>query len=272
MMKFIKLSDTVVAGNPAGNPTGSPNNKLYPSLDQYSLCILVGVTGVGKTTLKKKLLETYQFYSLPGRRTLTDKIILPLMQQEGEKGPVHDRCKRFSYTKAFRTAHPGGMGVVLSQIRINPQGHSIPFLFDGLRGVDEVSYAAKALPSAFFIVLTAPDHLRVKRLLSRRDDFDRTHGNHRTLDPTLFNTICTLQQREQLIEYVKKNGIQLENLYEKVKIVVKEKQNYDQDAAKKILISKIPDRTLVMDTSKYSPQEMVAAMAGQLENRFFLDD
>ncbi|MEZ4622200.1 MAG: hypothetical protein R2867_42765 [Caldilineaceae bacterium] len=47
------------------------------------------------------------------------------------------------------------------------------WIFDGLRGANEVAAAATALPKAHFVVLDAPDLIRVQRLLGRSDAFDR---------------------------------------------------------------------------------------------------
>ena len=49
-------------------------------------------------------------------------------------------------------------------------------VFDGLRGTNEVAYAAVTLPHARFALLDAPDWERLKRLLGRNDDFDHIAG------------------------------------------------------------------------------------------------
>lgn len=257
VMKFFNLSDTIGAG--------TTDNKQYRMLTAFSTCILVGLTGAGKTTLKKKLLETYPFYLLPGRRTLTDRITLPLMQQnDGTDGPVHDRVQRFAYTKAFRDIHPGGMGYVLSQIRIKALSRSTPLLFDGLRGLDEVRYAARAIPSAFFIVLVAPDHLRIKRLLSRQDPFDCTQSGIKALTPQAVNNILSPEQAEELFAYVHRHEIPESLLNEKISIVAKEKENYFQEATVRFLMETVPDRTVSMDSSQNSPDEIIAAIHHRL--------
>ena len=256
-MQFLKLSDSLGVGN--------TKNDQYLPLDQFSSCILVGVTGVGKTTLKARLLEKYNFYPLPGRRALTDKIILPLVLPKDKiHKPVHDRCRRFAYTKAFRDLHPGGMGYVLSQIKIKMQSPSKPVLFDGLRGVDEVRYAACAMPSAFFIVLTVPDHLRIKRLLVRQDSFDHAEDGT-ALDPAWFEKIVSPGQCRELFDYVHKHGIPETKLYKKTRIVIKEKDNYDQEATRRFLMETVPDRTFAMDSSKHSPNEIIAAIDKHLQ-------
>ncbi|MCP3941783.1 MAG: hypothetical protein GY710_09920 [Desulfobacteraceae bacterium] len=260
-MQFFKLSDTIGAG--------TTDNEKYRMLNQFLPCIMVGVTGVGKTTLKKKLLEKYPFYPLPGRRTLTDRIILPLMQQKnGTKGPVHDRFQRFTYTKAFRNLHPGGMGYLLSQLKIKTISPSTPVLFDGLRGLDELRYAVQTIPSAFFIVLIAPDHLRVKRLLNRQDPFDHTKDDTAPLTPAEFNKIVPLDQKKALFDHVHKLGLSKALLYEKIRIVTKEKESYDQETTRRFLMENVPDRTFSIDSSQHSPGEIIAAIHNRLENFF----
>jgi len=262
-MEFLKLSDTIGAGN--------TKNPQYRPMKQFLSCILVGVTGVGKTTLKNKLLEKYSFYPLPGRRTLTNRIILPLMQQNhGAMEPVNDRSKRFAYTKAYRKLHPGGMGYVLSKIRIKTLSSSTPVLFDGLRGVQEVKYAARALPSAFFIVLTAPDHLRIKRLINRQDKFDQAKGPDTILDKAEFEKICSSHHQAKLFDHVHKHGISKASLHEKARIVIKEKENYDQETTTCFLTETIPDRTFSLDSSQHSPGEIVAAIDKYLQNKKIL--
>lgn len=259
-MQFFKLSDTIGAGD--------IKNDQYRPLDQFFSCILVGVTGAGKTTLKTGLLKKYRFYPLPGRRTLTDRIILPLMQQNDEThGPVNDRNRRFAYTKGFREIHRGGMGYLLSRIKIKDINCSTPVLFDGLRGIDEIRYASKAILSAFFIVLTAPDHIRIKRLMSRQDPFDKIKGRITASDVAQFEKICSSRQQKELFEYAKKIGISETALYEKAKIVIKEKKNYDPEAAGGFLSGTVPDRTIVIDSSKLSPRQIVAAVDMWLQNK-----
>lgn len=259
-MQFFKLSDAIGAGD--------TKNDQYRPLDQFFSCILVGVTGAGKTTLETRLLKKYLFYPLPGRRTLTNRIILPLMQQnDNTHGPVNDRNQRFAYTKGFRDIHPGGMGYVLSQIKIKDVNHSTPILFDGLRGIDEIRYAVKAIVSAFFIVLTAPDHIRIKRLLSRQDPFDKIKGRITASDVVQFKKICSSSQQEALFEYAKKIGVSEAAVYEKAKIMIKERENYDHEAASGFLTGTVPDRTIVIDSSKLSPQQIVATIDMRLQKK-----
>lgn len=250
-MQFIKIDDALGIGD--------TKDMAYKKLDRFFTCILVGVTGAGKTTLKSRLLERYKFYTLPDRRILTDKVILPMMQDDhGE--PVDDRNQRFTHTKAFREKYPGGMGYLLSKTRIRDIDPLTPVLFDGLRGVNEVAYAAKSIPTSFFIVLSAPEHIRIKRLLARGDSFDRIKGRITPRDVAAFKKICSPSQREELFEYVRQKKIPESQLYEKVKIVLKEKENYDQGAASSFIKNTISDRAIVIDSSKQSPEQIEATI------------
>jgi hypothetical protein len=259
-MQFFKLSDAIGVGD--------TKNDQYRPLGQFFPCILVGGTGAGKTTLKTRLLKKYRFYPLPGRRTLTDRIILPLMQQnDGTHGPVNDRNQRFAYTKGFRDIHPGGMGYVLSRIKIKDANLSTPILFDGLRGIDEIKYASRAILSAFFIVLTALDHVRIKRLMSRQDPFDKIKGNITESDMAEFKKIYSSCQQKTLFEYAKKTGLSEATLYEKATIITKERNNYDHEAASRFLVGTVPDRTIIIDSSKLSPQQIVTVVEMRLQNK-----
>jgi hypothetical protein len=256
-MQFIKIDDALGIGD--------TKDMAYGKLDRFFTCILVGVTGAGKTTLKSRLLERYKFYNLPDRRILTDKVILPMMQVD--HGVPVDRNQRFTHTKAFREKYPGGMGYLLSKTRIKDIDPLTPVLFDGLRGVNEVAYAAKSIPSSFFIVLSAPEHIRIKRLLARGDSFDRIKGRITPRDVAGFKTICSPSQRKELFEYVEQKKIPENQLYEKVKIVLKERENYDQGAASSFIKKNLSDRAILIDSSKQSPGQIEATLHRQLHDK-----
>src|SRR4030081_2034453 len=86
--------------------------------------------------------------------------------------PVTDRVKRFEYTARYRARYPGGMAHALSRLAVDPAGAGSLLLFDGLRGLNEVQHAATYFPQGHFIVLDAPDTVRLARLLKRADTFD----------------------------------------------------------------------------------------------------
>ncbi|RMF03198.1 MAG: hypothetical protein D6768_06510, partial [Chloroflexi bacterium] len=170
-MKF--LSDNLAfSTHPADFPAG------FAPLATLPLVILVGLTGVGKSTVVAGLQRRVPFTLLPNRRALTDDTIIAAMQTEAGR-PVQletDRLKRFEYTARYRQKYPGGMAHALSRLALRQDAARQPVLFDGLRGRDEVWHAVELFPAARFVVLDAPDRVRLSRLLTRNDAFDRVEG------------------------------------------------------------------------------------------------
>jgi dephospho-CoA kinase len=206
-------------------------------LSHLPFFILVGVTGVGKTTTLEALRQVgVQFSSLPDRREITDAAIFG-----GEV--VRDREQRFAKTAAYRQAHPGGMAEALEQVFVQLDA---PILFDGLRGLNEVEYAAQAFGLARFIALDAPDLVRVERLLGRGDTFD-------AVSHTALRQIAGLEQIFSPQEIAHLEAIQHPELEEKVKIVVTERQNYDPKAANSFLQGLSGNRVLYVDTTLEPP-------------------
>ncbi|HEY0832691.1 MAG TPA: AAA family ATPase, partial [Azospirillum sp.] len=149
---------------------GAPLPAGWASLADAELLVLVGVTGAGKSTALAALDERRVAYSLlPDRRVVTDRVIIPLY----DAGAVLDRVRRFEITQRFTRDCPGGMAAVLAGMAADAQRRALPLVFDGLRGEVEVTHAAASLPNARFLVLTAPDAVRLNRLLRRGDAFDR---------------------------------------------------------------------------------------------------
>jgi hypothetical protein len=210
------------------------------ALSSLPFYIVVGVTGVGKTTTLEALHELgVRFSSLPNRRDLTDAAIFG-----GEA--VHDREARFAKTAAYRQAHPGGMAQALEQVFVQLDQ---PILFDGLRGLNEVQHAAQAFAQARFIALDAPDLVRVERLLGRNDQFD-------AVSHTSLRQIAGLEQIFSPTEIAQLEQIQHPKLEEKVKIVVTERQNYDPKAANGYLRGLPGNRVLYLDTTLEPPQQI----------------
>ncbi|MFN3267403.1 MAG: AAA family ATPase [Deinococcales bacterium] len=202
--------------------------------------ILVGVTGVGKTTTLEALrAEGVTFSSLPDRRKITDAAIFG-----GEV--VKDREARFAKTAAYRQAHPGGMAEALEQVYVQlPE----PILFDGLRGLNEVQHAATVFPKARFIVLDAPDIVRVERLLGRGDKFD-------SVQRTSLRQITGLERIFSPEEIVRLEQNPHPELGEKVKIVVTERQNYNPKTTNAFLQSLEGNRVLYLDTTLEPPAQI----------------
>lgn len=288
-----------------GIGTGRAPDVSWQPLSNVPLVILVGVTGVGKSTTLHTLRDQgFPFQLLPDRRELTDQLIIAFLQRQAGEAPhpVTDRTERFALTRRYREQFPGGMSHALSQLLIIPQP-STPssltlsttataeaegenaaqawYFFDGLRGVDELLAAVELLPFARFIVLDAPDVVRVERLLGRGDRFDQV-----TLQPVAAfakragqeldqaerdGTVQTFtaigvpeadglfatNDRATLFALCKpplgQGDITIDDLRAKLKIVAEERRNYDPSAALQTLQRIAPHRTLVINTTQLNP-------------------
>ena len=225
------------------------------------LLILVGVTGVGKSTLLAQApVQALNLTLLPDRRVLTDHLIIPAMQAaRGEaSGPVRDRGHRFALTRAYREQHLGGMAHALRELLV--RATTTPrYLFDGLRGDNEVTHAAAALPRSRFVMLDAPDLVRVRRLLGRGDAFDRIaappSGSIIAGDTDLAaagldaaRDLFSEDEMQAMLGWVRQGDVTAADLAAKLAIVVEERRNYDPAATKSALMRHAPDRTLILDT------------------------
>ncbi|MDY7012805.1 MAG: AAA family ATPase [Cyanobacteriota bacterium] len=234
------------------------------------LLILVGVTGTGKSTTLEAIEKSgLTFELLPDRRTLTSQFIIPTVAQwDGQIEQTFCRIERLKCTRRYRERFPGGMAHVLTQLRVVPQPVSM-FVFDGLRGENEVRYAAKAFPKARFIVLEASDRDRLQRLLHRQDTFDRTAQSKATVAPVesnldnfaalglpeashLFNAV----EEQEILDLARNGQCSVAELHDKLKIVVAERRNYDPDATRAALEAIAPERTLAIDTTVHAPQNI----------------
>lgn len=138
--------------------------------------MLVAFTGTGKTTTLDALAgipELHYSTTIPTRREIADAIILPVAQLLlGEPvQPVTDRVARFRLTGHFGQQVQGGYVAAYAGLHMAWDGHT-PFVSDGIRGSNEVSYCLQHLPNWHIIELWADPLTRLKRLSHRRDDFD----------------------------------------------------------------------------------------------------
>lgn len=235
---------------------------------EAELLILVGVTGAGKSTALAALDARNVAYSLlPDRRDVTDRVIIP--RYAG--GPVTDRVRRFEITQAFTREQPGGMAAVLAGLAADSRRRSLPLVFDGLRGEAEVVHAAKALPNARFLVLTAPDSVRLTRLLGRGDAFDRVGDKVATTDSSVSNDVeLDLPGAEGILSAADIAALRAEvaagrlnplDVRAKFTIISAERRNYDPDKAVAALTVLAPERTAVVDTTRSGPAEVGAVLA-----------
>jgi hypothetical protein len=261
-----------------GIATGTPVRSGWHSLAELPLVIIVGLTGVGKsTTLAALAQEQFGYILLPNRRDLTDLLLIPAVQRTAGEPiePVSDRSRRFVYTRRYRAQYAGGMSHALAQLQIGPDLAGPFLLFDGLRGADEVGHAVMAFPLARFIVLHAPDGVRVDRLLRRNDSFDQVAtlgkagllaGEQGLVVPGLpeVQTLLTVAEQAALLALVQRGEVTMDELQAKLRIVIDERRNYDPYAAIDLLQRQAGERTLVIDTSTCDPEQVVTQLVDQL--------
>lgn len=226
------------------------------------LMVLVGLTGVGKTTTLQHL-ASVNLTVLPNRRAITDLAVIGLMQRQLglPVTPVTDRRERFRWTNAYRAGHPGGVAQALTQLGI--RRCDTPLLFDGLRGLTEVQYAVAHFPQVRFIVFDAPDTVRLERLLNRGDAFDVISGQPPGDDLLAalrdIPTIETVFTDAQLVQLASLPGIAGLELFHKVQIIVEERRYYDSRAVADYLAEVLPPaRCLRVDTARFGPDEVAA--------------
>ncbi len=237
------------------------------SKSDLPIIIIVGLTGVGKsTTLEALKKDNEQYRLLPNRRELTDQIIIPEIQRElglPEK-PVKDRLQRFELTRRYRRKHSGGMVYALHQYLATLDGQpSQTLLLDNLRGLEEVKSAVETLSNSRFIFFDAPDTVRLERLLSRRDSFDFVEASELNVEALE----AALRQIEggdkvfdlpELAALVKQRRVSEDDLLDAVRIIVTERQNYDATAALDYLQCVLAEtRLLYLDTSLHSLEYVV---------------
>jgi predicted kinase len=232
----------------------------WASLRGLPFLILVGVTGVGKTTALEAMRTAGIAYSeLPDRRTITDVVMIDALAGQ----PVHDREERFALTRQYRETHPGGMAEAIGALSVNLEHKPLPVVFDGLRGLDEVQYAARNYAQARFIVLDAPDTVRVQRLLGRNDAFDqmRREGNASAgvLEQLAgIKGVHSVFSERQIAQIAALEGVTADDLVAKTRIVVTERLNYDPVAAREYLLGLPGDRVLYVDTTAHPPLKIAA--------------
>ena len=230
----------------------------------------MGVTGVGKSTTLEHLLErTGPATLLPDRRALTDRLIISAMQaaQGLPVTPVTDRAQRFAYTRAFRERYPGGMAQALTLLAVDRSTSAGPFIFDGLRGENEVRFALDALPLARLALLHAPDGVRVLRLLHRNDPFDRFGAGPSGADAQagrglaalgveLPDGLLTGAEEKSLLRLLDDGAFTEEELRTRLAIVADERRSYDPEATRRVLDAAGPPRALTLDTTQGDPSVM----------------
>ena len=203
---------------------------------------------------------------LPDRRELTDEMIIG----PTEPGQLLERVERFRRTAEYRRLHPGGMAEALASLRAG--AGDTPVFFDGLRGEAEVRFALR-YSGVRFVELSAPDDVRVRRLLGRADDFDGplvTIDAHDSTDAwELLDNIDGIRevfapiQLERLAS-LSKQGFSSADIAAKAGIVVAERRNYDPAAASAILATLPEQRALRLDSSVLAATQVSQAVLAWL--------
>ena len=261
--------------------------------DELDLLIVVGLTGVGKTSVIDDVLREHPSWRLlPNRRELTDDIIVPRVQHHLQlaEAPVEDRLERFRLTAVYRELHPGGMAHALGEyLRAELPSHagsSTTLVFDNLRGLPEVSAAADTFPTARFLLLDATPETRLARLVERRDPFDRAATprpeatdqrtaaddvHPATADPHLARldaipAAADVFDLDSIAAWAARKGVDPADLARAASIIVEEQRNYDSRAARRFLAERLPPaRFLPVDTDERSQAEVSATVRSWLE-------
>lgn len=251
---------------------GLPLSHEWQSISHLPLLILVGTTGVGKSTTTAALVsQGIPFTLLPNRRTLTDKIIIA-DQLKGKQKSIKslNRIERFNYTRLYREQFPGGMAYVLSQLQIKREKTESLLVFDGLRGENEVRYAASNLTNAKFVILETSEWVRLQRLLHRQDVFDQITKfelestkimaqqltSFADLGVPEAGKLISSTEEQQLLKLIDQGVFSATEVRDKLRILVEERHNYDPLATRITLQEIAPERTLVIDTTKTTPMEI----------------
>ncbi len=258
---------------------GTPPPMGWQSITTQALLIIVGTTGVGKNTTTEALLtEGLKFTLLPNRRDLSTQLVIgAIAQAEGKQVESLGRIERFTYAKRFRQQFSGGMSYVLRYLYLDPKQTKSLLIFDGLRGKEEVRYAATALPNAKFALLEAPDYVRLQRLLTRNDPFDQavqspnpSKISEAAIDDALASfkvlgvpeagMLFSPSEEQELLSLVRNGMVSSTDLQDKLRIIVEERRNYDPEATRLTLEAIAPERTLTIDTTISTPKQSAQAI------------
>lgn len=164
-------------------------------LPKLAVCMVVGLTGTGKTTALRHLADLRQARTLryhddiPTRRELADLVIIPTAQVlSGDRvQPVTDREQRFACTYKF--AHEfesGGSAAAYGWLHYCGDKETV-LLSDGLRGPGEIAYALAHYPHWSVVELWVDPLTRLQRLTERSDSFDRVASVQTAVDLSFLN-------------------------------------------------------------------------------------
>ncbi len=150
---------------------------------ELPVLMLVALTGTGKSTTLAVLAAQRAVRGihyddwLPARRDLANMVVIPAAQVLlGEAvAPVYDRVQRFRYTRAFAEHVPGGLAAAFALLHLNHKPDHV-LVSEGIRGAGEIAFTLERCHRWHVMELVIDPVLRLKRLSSRRDSFDRVGG------------------------------------------------------------------------------------------------
>ena len=246
---------------------GSSPPPGWQPISSLRLIIIVGVTGTGKTTATKNLTKNgFDFQLLPDRRFLTDKLIIaPLQREDCQEVKTLPRMQRVPYIRRYKQRHPAGLAYAVSKLFVDPTTCKDFWVFNGLRGEEEVKYAIEAIPKAQFIVLDAIDIVRAQRLIRRHDPYDQMQekehkANIEKVDsfeaigvPEAAEMFST-EEEQQLLKMAKNGHVKVTEVRDILKLLSVERSLYKKEATISTLLSLAPDRTLLIDTTSQKPE------------------
>ena len=161
----------------------------FAPLADYPVCMVVGLTGTGKSTTLSRLAarrESGQVAyrdDIPTRREVADWIVIPVVQVlNGEPvAPLKGREARFAATRRFAQEVPGGLAAAFSWLYYRGDS-SIPLVSEGVRGPDEIRYVLEHFPRWRVFELWVPPLVRLQRLSGRADSFDQLANPNAAVD------------------------------------------------------------------------------------------
>jgi hypothetical protein len=249
-------------------------------ITEQPIVIVVGLTGVGKSTTLDHLGQRLACLVLPDRRELADQVVIPAAQDDLglPRAPVRDRLERFRLTAHYREKNPGGLAHALSRWRVNPAPPAGHLIFDGLRGTDEIQWAIAHFPRSRFLGLRAPEALRLVRLLGRHQNFDFTEAPGGALTSGALDVesliaavpgldaVVPRSELQTVLASSALEGVALDEIARKAAILVEESRNYDPAATMRMLEAELgPWRHLILNTATMTPEEIADQVARWLQ-------
>ena len=234
-------------------------------LSDLSITFVSGLTGVGKSSTLATL-KSANLNLLPNRRRLTDDIIIPQMQREMGQPVRHvpDRLERFELTRRYRETHGGMVTALLAYLQETNPDPGAAYVFDNLRGLTECTAGTKTFDSSRFIFLDAPPLTRLKRMLGRADRFDTINAT-RLENSSFSEQLLAIENLSEVFDAYELARLEANadiadhTILDAVRIIVKEHENYNAEAAASYLKTVLPPKRLLYLDTGQMPIDAVAA-------------